>query len=127
MTQQNIATGFQKADTAEIDVLVNFLEMANNFPSVRDGFEEQLKLLDIQAGYTVLDLGSGIGDRAWEMAKMVGLSGRVHGIDLSETMVRISKERYESSGLPLHFKVADVMELPFEDASFDRMRTERVL
>ena len=127
MKQQNIATGFQKADLAQIDVLVNFLEIANNFPSVRDGFDEQLKFLDIQAGHTVLDLGSGIGDRAWEMAKMVGSSGKVHGIDLSESMIRISKERYADSGLPLHFKVADVMEQPFEDNSFDRIRTERVL
>jgi ubiquinone/menaquinone biosynthesis C-methylase UbiE len=127
MKDQDFATGFQKVDTAEVDVLVKFLEDANNFPSVKDGFEEQLKWLNIQEDHYILDIGSGIGDRAWEMAKMVGLSGNVQGIDISETLVSISKERYGSSGLPLHFQVADVLEQPFADASFDRIRTERVL
>src|SRR4051812_711258 len=98
MKQQDIATGFQKADTAQIDVLVNFLEKANQFPSVREGFEEQLKWLDIQREHNVLDLGSGIGDRAYEMAKMMGSSGKVQGIDLSEAMVRISQQRYGNNG-----------------------------
>ncbi len=127
MKQQNLATGFQQADTAQTDVLVTFLEAVNNFPSVRDTFDEQLNWLDIQPGHSILDIGSGIGDKAFDMAKLVGASGSVHGTDMSERMVRVSEERYTSGGLPLHFNVADITEQPFKDASFDRIRTERVL
>ena len=62
-----------------------------------------------------------------EIAKMVGTNGRVIGTDLSNTMIEVSKSRHSNSNLPLEFFVADALQQPFEDESFDRIRIERVL
>ena len=44
--------------------------------------------LDVHPGQTVLDAGCGLGEMVGLIAGLVGPSGRVVGIDFSETMVR---------------------------------------
>jgi SAM-dependent methyltransferase len=127
MKSQDITTGFQAVDKGQSDFLVNFLADANQIPSVLDCLGEQLRWLAIQPGNYILDIGCGIGDQASEMAKKVGPSGKVIGTDLSETMIKISKQRHAASGLPLTFQTANATEQPFENESFDIVRTERVL
>jgi len=124
---QNISQGFQKVDQSDTDFLIQFLADANRIPSVLDSFRTQLELLDIREGDHVLDIGCGIGERAAQMAELVGPTGKVAGTDLSETMIAASKQRYGDSGQPLEFHVADACHQPFADHSFDRIRTERVL
>ncbi len=125
--KQDLAAGFQKVDTAQVDVLADFLERANNYPWVRECFDIQLAWLGIEPNNTILDIGCGIGDRAKLLAGAAGPNGQVYGVDLSESMIRIAKDRNKDNGLSLHFSVANAMELPFENAKFDRVRTERVL
>src|SRR5215831_15357238 len=127
MKQQDITTGFQKVDNAQTDFLVDFLADANQFPSVQECLKEQLSWLEIEQGGHILDIGCGIGDQAFEMAKRVGNSGKVIGTDLSETMIQVSKQRHSASGLQLTFEIADASEQPFPDKTFDRIRIERVL
>jgi SAM-dependent methyltransferase len=127
MEKQDITKGFQNVYKAQTDFLVKFLEDASRFPSVLDCFETQLKWLDIQPGNHILDIGCGIGDQAKEIAKRVGTNGRVTGTDLSNTMIEVSQSRHSNAGLPLEFFVADALQHPFRDESFDRIRTERVL
>jgi ubiquinone/menaquinone biosynthesis C-methylase UbiE len=127
MKSQDITTGFQTVDKAQSDFLVNFLADANQIPSVQDCLKDQLNWLNIQQGNYILDIGCGIGDQAFEMAKKVGASGKVIGTDLSETMIKISKSRHAASGLSLTFQTANATEQPFENELFDIVRTERVL
>lgn len=127
MAEVAINASFQTAASSDIDFLTKFLEDANRLPSIAASFKKQLELLDIKPGQIVLDVGCGIGDRAAEMASMVGTKGEVCGTDLSNLMVEISKRRNESNGLPLEFYVASAVDQPFPDNSFDRVRTERVL
>jgi ubiquinone/menaquinone biosynthesis C-methylase UbiE len=75
----------------------------------------------------VLDVGCGTGDDAREIAGTVGANGRVVGIDPSETMIAESKKRAAGLGLPVEFLIEDVRKLNFPDASFDFVRTDRVL
>jgi ubiquinone/menaquinone biosynthesis C-methylase UbiE len=126
-TQQDITAGFQNVEQSDADFLIKFLEDANRLPSIVESFQTQLKLLDLKPGERVLDVGCGIGDRAAQMAEIVGPSGKVVGTDLSPVMVEASEKRHGDRGLPVEFHVANACEQPFSDASFDCIRTERVL
>jgi len=127
MDTQNLTTGFQNVDNAQHQFLIKLLEDAGTLPTVLEGFELQLKWLDIQTGNHVLDVGCGIGLQAQSMAKLVGAQGKVTGTDLSSVMVEAAKGRTASSNLPLEFFTANAVAQPFPDHSFDRIRTERVL
>jgi ubiquinone/menaquinone biosynthesis C-methylase UbiE len=63
------------------------------------------------------------------MAAVVGMSGKVVGIDLNERMIAIAQEKVKTagSGLPVSFRTGDVRRLDFPDASFDAVRIERTL
>jgi ubiquinone/menaquinone biosynthesis C-methylase UbiE len=122
-----LSAGFQNADNSDIDFLTKFLEDVNQMPTVVASFKKQLESLDIKRGCSVLDIGCGIGDRAEEMAAIVGPTGRVCGTDLSNLMVEIATGRTKEKGLPLEFYVASAVDQPFPAESFDCVRTERVL
>lgn len=52
------------------------------------------------AGATVLDLCTGTGDLAVRLARRVGPSGRVIGLDLNERMLAFGRRKIEKLGLP---------------------------
>jgi arsenite methyltransferase len=69
----------------------------------------------------VLDVGSGPGLLAAEMAQVVGLAGQVIGIDVSDAMLALGQRRCANIGGTgrLSFVKADATALPFRDAAFD--------
>jgi arsenite methyltransferase len=71
--------------------------------------------LALRPGERVLDIGSGPGFLAAEMAEEVGADGRVVGVDPSESMLAMARRR----GPAAEFQAADALSLPFPDASFD--------
>jgi ubiquinone/menaquinone biosynthesis C-methylase UbiE len=76
--------------------------------------------LDLKAGEDVLDIGSGPGLLACEMAADVGPGGSVHGVDPSDSMLAIGRSRELAAGsAPLTFTAGDACTLPFPDGSFD--------
>jgi SAM-dependent methyltransferase len=74
--------------------------------------------LGLTTGECVLDIGSGPGLLAYEMAAIVGSNGRVCGIDTSEDMLAISRERCAEEPW-VEFRKADATRLLFADESFD--------
>jgi len=54
---------------------------------------EVLKALQLRAGERVLDVGVGPGLLAYDMAESVGREGHVCGIDISEDMLAMSRNR----------------------------------
>src|SRR5262249_19282039 len=78
-------------------------------------------------GQRVLDAGSGTGEDAQDMARQVGSSGGVVGIDNSQAMVAVAQQRAAGLGLPVEFRVADMLNLPFSPESFDGCRADRSL
>jgi SAM-dependent methyltransferase len=86
-----------------------------------------LQFLNLQRGHRLLDVGCGIGDDAREMARLVGESGRVVGLDSSQVMIAEAQKRSESWGLPVEFVVGDAENLDFPTESFDACRSERTL
>jgi SAM-dependent methyltransferase len=72
----------------------------------------------------VLDVGCGTGDDVRAIAEIVGPQGRTTGIDSNAALVEEARAR----GIPPNaaFLTGDAAALPFEDASFDAVRAERV-
>ncbi len=87
-------------------------------PDVVAQRHEVLRALTLRAGDRVLDIGSGPGLLAADMGVAVGPSGRVLGIDISESMVTISRARCASQS-QVEFNVANARGLPFPDSAFD--------
>lgn len=72
-------------------------------------------VLALQPGERVLDIGSGPGFLAAEMAAEVGPEGEVHGADPSESMLAIARRRETR----VRYAVGDALALPFADETFD--------
>ena len=87
-------------------------------PDVAAQRRETLKSLDLRQGERVLDIGSGPGLLAHEMAANVGPEGRVRGIDTSEDMLAMSRKRCAEQPQAA-FESADATGLPYPDESFD--------
>ncbi len=81
--------------------------------------------LDVRAGERVLDIGSGPGLLARELAKTVGPEGRLCGVDISDAMIDMARHR--CSGQPqCEFENAEACTLPFEDEAFDAVVSTQV-
>lgn len=78
-------------------------------------------------GDAVLDVGSGNGEEVCEIAAIVGVLGRVVGVDLSNALVEEARRRAPSTLANIEFVVGDGHALPFEDGEFDSVRAERTL
>ena len=76
------------------------------------------ELLDLAPGEHVLDIGSGPGLLAYEIAETVGSDGRVCGIDTSADMLAMSTARCADQRW-VEFAQADATALPFPDESFE--------
>jgi ubiquinone/menaquinone biosynthesis methyltransferase len=68
----------------------------------------------------VLDLACGTGDIAFEMAAR---GARVIGLDITLRMLQLARNKPQSFRRRVSFVAADMMALPFPDASFDIITT----
>jgi SAM-dependent methyltransferase len=83
--------------------------------------DQLIKSAGITSGHTVLDVATGAGEPALTIAKVVGTSGKVVGVDLSPEMLQIAKQRAASQGLTnVAFQVVEDESLSmFQDNTFD--------
>ena len=54
--------------------------------------------LELQPGNVVIEMGCGTGYNLRSLVKKVGSSGRVYGVDCSESMLRIAREKVKKQG-----------------------------
>jgi arsenite methyltransferase len=91
-------------------------------PDVVDQRRVTRAALGLKPGERVLDLGCGPGYLSAEMAEEVGSEGRVHAVDVSESMLELARRRERSDqAAPIEFGIANATALPFEDESFDAL------
>jgi demethylmenaquinone methyltransferase/2-methoxy-6-polyprenyl-1,4-benzoquinol methylase len=76
-------------------------------------------LSSAQPGQKVLDCATGTGDLAIEFKRAVGTLGEVVGTDFCIEMLGPAPKKAQEKGLEIKFEVADVMDLPYEDNTFD--------
>ena len=87
-------------------------------PDVVAQRSQVLRALQVVAGEHVLDIGSGPGLLAYDIATAVGRKGRVCGMDASSVMVAMSSKRCAEQPWA-EFKTANAAQLPYPDNSFD--------
>ena len=81
--------------------------------------ERLFREADIRPGHRVLDLGSGMGDVAMLVAKLVGPSGEVVGIERDANSIARARERVAAAGLTnVSFTQSDVNQI-VSDKPFD--------
>jgi arsenite methyltransferase len=97
------------------------LEAAYLTPDVVAQRRETLRALALQPGERVLDIGSGPGLLVAEMAEVVGQSGRVIGLEISDSMLTLGRRRCADPSIRerVTFIKADAAALPFPDGTFD--------
>jgi len=83
---------------------------------------------DIRPGNTVLDLGSGAGNDAFVARSLVGESGRVIGVDMTEAMIeKAERNRAKLGHANVEFRLGEIEALPVADDSIDVVISNCVL
>lgn len=83
--------------------------------------DHSLELLRLAPGDAVLDIGCGPGILAVRAAEQVAPGGSVTGVDVSEGMLEVAREKAAEHGVgdAVAFQLGDMHELPFADGAFD--------
>lgn len=84
-----------------------------------------IEWLNIPAGGTAIDVGSGPGNVTASLARAAGADGLALGIDISEPMLQRAVDA--QAGANVGFLRADAQALPFRDETFDAATSLAVL
>ncbi|MBR5141899.1 MAG: bifunctional demethylmenaquinone methyltransferase/2-methoxy-6-polyprenyl-1,4-benzoquinol methylase UbiE [Bacteroidales bacterium] len=79
------------------------------------------EIADKDSPVKVLDVACGTGDFTIEIAKKVSAGSEVIGVDISEGMMEIGKEKMLKTGVTAEMTVADCEALPYDQNTFDRI------
>lgn len=101
------------------------LERMYSTPEVALQRAQVLHAMALRAGEVVLDVGPGPGFLAADMATIVGPSGVLSGIDQSEPMVAMSRERCANMEW-VDMQVGEATDLPYRDGIFDAAAATQV-
>jgi SAM-dependent methyltransferase len=92
------------------------------------GVGHHLDLAALRAGDRVLDLGSGSGTDVFCAAVLVGGSGEVVGVDITDEQLGKAARLAEREGFSnVELVESHIEELPFHDASFDAVLSNGVI
>ena len=79
------------------------------------------EIIDTEAPMAILDVACGTGDFLIEIAGKANKNSTLQGIDLSEEMMKIGREKIKKHGFTAKLEQADCEALPFQDSTFDRI------
>jgi arsenite methyltransferase len=84
------------------------------------GCGNPLAIASLQAGQTVLDLGSGAGFDTFLAAQAVGPAGRAIGVDMTPDMVSRARQNASKGGYTnVEFRIGEIERLPVADNVVD--------
>ncbi len=107
------------------DEFSRLMEEFNVSPGAVERRARILAALNVKTGTQVLDVGSGPGHQAYEIAQAIGSDGRIEGVDSAEGSVEIGRRR--CAGLEnASFTFGDAYDLPYDDATFDTAMSSQV-
>src|SRR3954466_13945998 len=116
--------GFRDPRRVPVSELERFLERADRLPGFRAIRRASREARGVEPGMRVLDAGCGIG---LETARLAAANPEtlVTGLDRNADLLEMARRRAEPSNL--RWVEADLAALELPAASFDAIRTERVL
>lgn len=104
----------------------NYSKLSNYYDLLEGPFEKPyiragLEMLNAREGETLLEVGYGTGFGILNLARQVGRSGRVYGIDIAEGMYQTALKKVRKAALAeqVELKCADFLEASFQEHFFD--------
>ncbi len=92
------------------------------------GVSNPLAIAPLEAGATVVDIGSGAGMDLMLAARRVGPHGRAIGVDLTPAMIEKARASAKAAGIDnLEIRQGHAQALPLDDASVDVVISNGVL
>ncbi len=79
------------------------------------------EIVDNEMPMNILDVACGTGDFTIEIAQKAEKGSRVTGIDLSEGMMKIGREKIAKAGVEAEMVQGDCESLPYDEGTFDRI------
>ena len=79
--------------------------------------ELAVMVAQVGPGCSALDVCCGTGDLAFALRRAVGPEGRVVGLDFSEDMLEVARDKCGRNQLYVEFMQGDVLALPFPDGA----------
>ncbi len=79
------------------------------------------EIIDNELPMNILDVACGTGDFTVEIAQKAGRGSKVTGIDLSEGMMKIGREKIAKAGVEAEMVQGDCEALPYDEGTFDRI------
>lgn len=79
------------------------------------------ELADENRPLKVLDVACGTADFTIAIAKQVAAGSTVLGVDISEGMMAVGREKIRQAGVAAELTVADCEALPYDEETFDRI------
>jgi trans-aconitate methyltransferase len=77
-------------------------------------------LIELRAGETILDLGSGGGIDVLLSAQRVGPTGKAYGLDMTDDMLALARENQRQAGVTnVEFLKGEIENIPLPDNSVD--------
>ena len=128
MTEANARlTGFEAVDEQpDVSMLLSAMDETAQWEATKELRAWEREQLSLRSGQRLLDVGCGLGDAALALSADLG-EGEVVGIDGSEVMLAEARARAADATCTVRFTVGDAGALDEPDASFDAVRSERML
>ena len=107
------------ADTGMVMSEVDWLRI--HFDACAAGYAEQLAFCEFERGSRLIDVGCGPGFFLPLLAGQLGAGGEVVACDISQSHLDYAREHYgtEIDGCTIRYQLANAIDVPFPDASFD--------
>lgn len=118
----DLHAGFRDPSRIPADDLVRFLEQADRLPGIRAVQRAMRQAIDPQPGMRLLDAGCGIGLETGRLAAE-NPAASVTGLDRNTELLEVARRRPAN----VSWIEADLARLELPEASFDAIRSERVL
>jgi demethylmenaquinone methyltransferase/2-methoxy-6-polyprenyl-1,4-benzoquinol methylase len=122
MTATDTGTLQEPQVRAMFDRIAGFYDVMNSVMTAglhHDWRRRAVDLAEVAPGDRVLDVATGTGDLALELARRVGPQGAVVASDFSEEMLARARAKALSDGsAPVTFEWGNALELPYADGEF---------
>ncbi len=94
------------------------IELSYQTPEIINQRLKTLEAMALQAGDRVVDAGCGTGLLIQDMASVIGDSGQIVGIDFSDDMLNLARDRFKAVDT-VTLRQGSVTDLPLDTNSFD--------